>query len=98
MAKTGRRFGGKNGRAGRNEGTESDSNSLYVPHMSNRSRTPSPGLRHAHKKGREKGEDVKKARKQVGEEGLKGRVGEWRMKRRENGMKYVLKFMIFIGF
>ncbi|XP_045119412.1 cholecystokinin receptor type A-like isoform X2 [Portunus trituberculatus] len=51
-----------NGRMRRTEG-RSGVGYLYVPVSHHRSRTPSPGiLRH---KGKEKGEDVKKARKQV---------------------------------
>ncbi|XP_071532207.1 galanin receptor 2a-like isoform X1 [Panulirus ornatus] len=61
----GRGLGARNGRMGGGDSAYNSSASLYVPYSTNRSRTPSPGGRHVPKKHREKGEDVKKARKQV---------------------------------
>ncbi|KAK7063006.1 hypothetical protein SK128_013949 [Halocaridina rubra] len=66
-------LGLRNGRLGGNSDSAYNSlNSLCVPYMANRSRTPSPSVgRHLQqhqphpKKQREKSEDVKKARKQV---------------------------------
>ncbi|XP_068248929.1 galanin receptor 2a-like [Palaemon carinicauda] len=56
----------RNGRLGGSDSAYNSSNSLYVPCAANaRSRTPSPTARNIHKKHKEKGEDVKKARKQV---------------------------------
>ncbi|XP_045620411.1 galanin receptor 2b [Procambarus clarkii] len=61
----GRGMGTRNGRVGGGDSAYNSSASLYVPYTATRSRTPSPGGRHVAKKHREKGEDVKKARKQV---------------------------------
>ncbi|KAG7163054.1 Cholecystokinin receptor-like, partial [Homarus americanus] len=58
-------MGARNGRLGGGDSAYNSSASLYVPYSATRSRTPSPGGRHVAKKHREKGEDVKKARKQV---------------------------------
>lgn len=55
----------RNGRMCGGDSAYNSSASLYVPYSAARSRTPSPGGRHVAKKHREKGEDVKKARKQV---------------------------------
>ncbi|XP_042866741.1 allatostatin-A receptor-like [Penaeus japonicus] len=55
--------GVRNGRMGGGDSAYNSSASLYVPYTATRSRTPSPGGRV--KRHREKGEDVKKARKQV---------------------------------
>ncbi|XP_045118284.1 galanin receptor 2a-like [Portunus trituberculatus] len=58
------RLKGRNGRGFASDSAYNSSASLYVPQPLPRSRTPSPGGRCLQRK-REKGEDVKKARKQV---------------------------------